>query len=269
MKYFCLSDIHSFYTPMITALEEAGFDSNNQEHILIILGDIFDRGPDTWKVYNFIKSLLPDRVILIKGNHETLYQKLLNKNIPARYDYSNGTVRTFCQIAGEDERYVQENYWVDEALLATKSTDNIFAYIDKKIEVIWKRVCNKVRESEITDFINSNIWKNYYELLGYVFVHGWVPLKKDCFYRAWRRMTQAYWDEAMWSCPWELYKQNKWAEDKILVVGHWHTSQFFQEIDNEELYKYQDCPIYNNGRLIGLDACTIRTGRVNILVIEN
>jgi len=39
-KYFVASDTHSFYTPFIKELNKTGFDLNNEEHILIICGDL-------------------------------------------------------------------------------------------------------------------------------------------------------------------------------------------------------------------------------------
>ena len=66
-KYFVGSDIHSFYTPFIKELNKKGFDLNNEEHILIICGDLFDRGSESLKLYEFIKSLPKERRILIRG----------------------------------------------------------------------------------------------------------------------------------------------------------------------------------------------------------
>ena len=42
--YFVCSDIHGFYKEWMKSLKEAGFNKNNPEHILIVLGDVFDRG---------------------------------------------------------------------------------------------------------------------------------------------------------------------------------------------------------------------------------
>ena len=66
-KYFVASDIHSFYTPFIIELNKTSFDLNNEEHILIICGDLFDRGSESLKLYEFIKSLPKERRILIRG----------------------------------------------------------------------------------------------------------------------------------------------------------------------------------------------------------
>ena len=41
-KYFVASDIHSFYTTFIKELTKTGFDLNNEAHIIIIFGDLFD-----------------------------------------------------------------------------------------------------------------------------------------------------------------------------------------------------------------------------------
>ena len=46
-KYFVCSDIHGFYKEWMSSLDEVGFDINNNEHILIVLGDIFDRGRES------------------------------------------------------------------------------------------------------------------------------------------------------------------------------------------------------------------------------
>ena len=33
MKYFVISDVHGFYNEMKNALDEAGFEPNNENHI--------------------------------------------------------------------------------------------------------------------------------------------------------------------------------------------------------------------------------------------
>ena len=66
-KYFVASDIYSFYTLCIKELNKTGFDLNNEGHILIICGDLFDRGSESLKLNEFIKSLPKERRILIRG----------------------------------------------------------------------------------------------------------------------------------------------------------------------------------------------------------
>ena len=46
MKYFAISDTHAHHTEAVKALEEAGWDENNKNHKLIVVGDITDRGSE-------------------------------------------------------------------------------------------------------------------------------------------------------------------------------------------------------------------------------
>ena len=98
--YFIISDIHSFADEMICSLEKAGFDKTNKDHILIVNGDVYDRGFRSLKTYHYIKSIPKARRILITGNHDTLLKQCLEKDYPEQHDFSNGTVRTICELAG-------------------------------------------------------------------------------------------------------------------------------------------------------------------------
>ena len=54
-KYFVVSDIHSFCRELKKGLKQAGFDKENPDHVLIVCGDIFDRGHQTLQTYKFLK----------------------------------------------------------------------------------------------------------------------------------------------------------------------------------------------------------------------
>lgn len=51
MRYYVVSDIHGFYTPMIKAFTEAVFFEDNDPHKLIVGGDMFGRGLTALKVH--------------------------------------------------------------------------------------------------------------------------------------------------------------------------------------------------------------------------
>ena len=55
--YFICSDIHGFFDEWMKALKEAGFDKENSNHTLIVLGDIFDRGKQPLQIYEFLRNL--------------------------------------------------------------------------------------------------------------------------------------------------------------------------------------------------------------------
>ena len=57
MKVFCVSDIHGHYTELINCLNKAGYDENNENHLLVVLGDLFDRGTESKKVFNYLYRL--------------------------------------------------------------------------------------------------------------------------------------------------------------------------------------------------------------------
>lgn len=84
--YYVCSDTHGFYKEWMNSLETAGFDINNPNHFLIVLGDIFNRGEEPWNVYLFLTSLPKERVIIIKANHEYLLLKLVKRRQPFQHD---------------------------------------------------------------------------------------------------------------------------------------------------------------------------------------
>lgn len=90
-KYFIVTDIHSFYDEMIKALNTAGFDINNPEHIFVSLGDLLDRGEKPLQCLQFVNNLPDDRKILIRGNHEDLIEAAIARKDFKSNDYSNGT----------------------------------------------------------------------------------------------------------------------------------------------------------------------------------
>ena len=55
MKYFVFTDIHGFYSILKKELIKQGFDENNENHMLISLGDNFDRGNENYEMYDKIK----------------------------------------------------------------------------------------------------------------------------------------------------------------------------------------------------------------------
>ena len=74
-KLFFCSDIHGYYDVMINALNEAGFDENNPNHLLVVLGDIFDRGEQAVQVYEYLKRLNDKKkAVVVSGNHHKFFR---------------------------------------------------------------------------------------------------------------------------------------------------------------------------------------------------
>ena len=144
MKYFVVSDIHSFCSELKSALWEAGFNKRNKDHTLIVCGDVFDRGSETVELYKFLKKKKKKRCILIKGNHELLYEELLGKSFPESHDFSNHTVDTFCQIAGYDPEILTPKYWC--------KFDDV---LHERIRQAWQEILTEVKQSPNTAWLTS------------------------------------------------------------------------------------------------------------------
>ena len=262
MKYFVLSDIHSFYDEMITALNEAGYDRDNVDHTIIVLGDIFDRGPKSLETYNYLINLPKDRRIFVKGNHEELFLELLDKPYPDDYDFSNGTVKTFCDLVGGDENQIRFGLFNG----------------DKRISrfKLWEVTKAKLIHDhpEIIEFLKSDEWKNYYEDKGYIFVHSFIPLRNQEYNPNWRNdASDEEWYDARWGCPYEQYLLGLFDKEEIndstLVCGHWHCSDFHQKLGHLDDFNKENYEIFYSTPLIAIDACTALSHQVNVLVIDD
>ena len=70
MRSIIIGDIHGCDRELCALLEKA---QPGKEDRIILLGDLFDRGPDSWEVFYRVKSLereYGERFILLRGNHE-------------------------------------------------------------------------------------------------------------------------------------------------------------------------------------------------------
>lgn len=260
-KFFVVSDIHSYIEPFKKALNEAGFDPNNKDHILISCGDLFDRGPDSEELFLYIMSL-PNK-ILIKGNHDILLEDLCTRGFPYSNDKSNGTVRTVLDIGG--------------ACFGRQ--------FDECCEVTYNKMA-RYRELLV----------NYFETENYIFVHSWIPTdvhyegrmkpwyqegKTLAWMEDWRNANDVEWEEAMWGNPFKRWQEGLNKTGKTIVFGHWHCSTghaMLHEIkisENESegtISEFEDDAIWEpfiHDNIIGIDRCTAHTGEVNVLVLED
>ena len=257
MKYFVVSDIHSFYVELKRALDKAGFNKRNKDHTLIVCGDVFDRGSETVELYKFLTSIPKKRCILIKGNHELLYEELLDKSFPESHDFSNHTVDTFCQIAGYDQEILTPKYW--------RKFDDV---PHERIRQAWQEILTEVKQSPITAWLQSDRWKYWHEVGNYIFVHSFIPLKnldhmpayyiynrKFGYFKDWRETANNFeLEDATWGCPYQQYIDGYFKEEaangKVLVCGHWAVTDFRQHINNK---LSEDTSIYKFENIIGLD----------------
>lgn len=250
MKFFVVSDVHSYYTPLKKALDAAGFDRDNPEHWLISCGDALDRGDESEEVLHFL--MLLERKILVKGNHDLLLEDLCMREFPCSHDFHNGTVKTVKDLGS-----ARDDYPFDECCQRT-----------------WNKTA-AYRASLV----------NYFETENYIFVHSRIPvLNKDGlptrhiysrsfeFNPEWRQSGQEEWNSAMWGNPFAMAECGLNQTGKIIVAGHWHCSTgWAKEEGRSEFGEDARWDIYKDeeNKVIFIDKCTVHTGEVNVLVLED
>lgn len=264
MKYYVVSDIHSYYTPLMTALTEKGFfdtSTPNTEKKLIVLGDAFDRGEDTVKVAEFLLKLHKEnRLIYITGNHEDLLYQCIQMICQGRiyeiacgmsHHYTNGTFNTLLHLGGMDIREAAN-------------------YPDLLIKNVKDTSCYR-------ELLPATV--DYFEAGSYIFCHGWIPStekyrgrKTDyVYYSDWRNSDTFWWRAARWYNGMDLACNHKVIEpEKTIICGHWHTSWGHCHIDNTCSEYGEDAdysPFFAKG-IIAVDACTARTQKVNCIIID-
>ena len=253
MKYFVISDIHSNYDLMIKALNENGFDLNNINHKIILVGDAFDRGSNPVAVYLFIKDMImKNKLIWIVGNHEFLLLKRLEQKT---FKNHNDTYETLLELA----KY--------NSCKTKLSDEEIFDEIDKMgLEL----------------FMMNNLVP-YYEITNYVFAHGFIPTKSNKYIGNWRDVEfKSWYSPTTKNGMKKVIVEGIRVPNKTLVCGHTRSSygnvrkghdiSLWNNKEFEKLQKYKNNiedfePFYGDG-VIGIDGCCGETKNINCIIIE-
>ena len=263
-KYFVVSDVHSFFDELMTALDNAGFEKDNLEHILCVCGDLFDRGDGTVALFAFVQDLAEkNRLIYVRGNHEDLLFDCVDEiekgGRPSQHHFHNGTVKTICQ-------FCEENEWI--------------IYDREYRKTILKTM------QPILDFISMHS-VDYAEIGDCILVHGWIPEKpnkdvplwdmsQDLYDSDWRNASEYDWESARWLNGMKEWKRGIREEGKTIICGHWHCSYGWSHIRQEykewppksgKDWSKSFEPFVDEG-IIAIDACTAYSGKINCVVLE-
>lgn len=241
-KYFVVADVHGFYKELMKALEGAGYDKNNKDHVFVSCGDLFDRGPDARECMRFVNSIPSDRKILIRGNHEVLMREMILNlsDYPRTHDIRNGTWNSAIDITRAD--YV-------EVMRAMRKND------------------------EWWEYYNSCV--NYAEVGNYIFVHGWLPINSTpngpVVRSDWRELDDKDWEEAGWLNGIATWTYGARIKDKTIVCGHWNVSWGWKNIRRACKDEYKGDAIHDSfidDGIVALDACTVISHKINCYVFE-
>lgn len=150
-KLFVTSDIHGHFSILKDALESAGFEPENEDHLLVCCGDYFDRGGENDLVLYFLERI--KNKVLIRGNHEDLLLDLLYDGKVYHHHHTNGTLVTIENIFGS------RVFNLDDGNLdfsgQTRTVDRLCEFIEATLD--------------------------FFETKNYVFVHGWFPKNGESF----------------------------------------------------------------------------------------
>ena len=257
--YFTSSDIHSFYSEWMDALHNKGFDLTNHDHCVIICGDLLDRGLESNKCYEFVKTLAEQgRLVYVRGNHEDLLFEAVRcidkRKHLGRHHLSNGTLQTIVDMMGT----------------------NIYDLLGYTFD--WKKWDELINDT-LLPFISTNC-VDYFELGDTIFVHGWVPTAEvsdtDRTLAVHDNWREGNWTEARWENGMQMFNFGLAPKSKNIVCGHWHASYGHANITKSCTEFGPDAiftpfVFYNeetDSTIMAIDACTAHTRFVNCVVFD-
>ena len=250
LKFFVFSDVHGEDQALMTSLREAGFDSSNPNHRLVCIGDLFDRGEGSARLFDIM--VRGGKHIWIKGNHEEMLEEALEKGLDGEFVFfnmlHNGLDKTISSFA---------NYPLDGLVSM------------EQLEHAIKRARTYTRGGKdvLTTLKSLPL---YFETKNYIFVHAGL----DPYVYDWKATPKDFmlWDIEASCLPVENTR-------KTVVIGHHHAFRVRRQ--GEERGWTPDrlgIPNYGNidehapvryGNKIAIDPCSNLTKKINVLVIED
>lgn len=118
-RILIITDIHGCLDECRKLLAALRF--NEEEDVLINLGDTIDRGPQIYETFEFLRGLkerMGDRLVLIRGNHEQMMLDATDKNGPDRKSYKdlwymNSGEKTVYSFVNHKHKIQEYREWYD------------------------------------------------------------------------------------------------------------------------------------------------------------
>lgn len=261
MVYFALSDTHAHYTLVRKALHEAGF-FDSPHHMLILCGDILDRGNEAVALSDFLAELYQKgQVICITGNHESLFISMLQAIASGRVG----------QIAEGDSHHYRNGTWDTALQLAKMDAEEAVRF---PIQLI-----RRVMDTSFYQYLLPN-GVDYYETANYIFTHGYIPCHADIatssptytYNPLWRDASPGEWEKARWLNGMEMAGVFHITEpNKTIVCGHHTVSYGHSLFEGKGSHYGRDAVFtpYAREGLLAIDAATVTSGKVNVVRIED
>ena len=177
-RIFVMSDIHGQYDLFLKMLDKIKL---KREDLLVIIGDICDRGKKSYEIYmKCIKMIkLGYNLKFILGNHEDMLLEDLENDYPIRYETEYSVFRNSKYFENKDMKdWHEENFfeeiewlvkWLKNCPLVISGNENIFVHagldLNKGLEkqeketVLWTREEFWLVENvELEEYKGKNIY---------------------------------------------------------------------------------------------------------------
>lgn len=261
-KYFICSDIHGDYTALMEAINDNGFDENNEEHILIVAGDIFDRNQESVLLYNYLKKLTDKgKAIVLVGNHHSMLIDFLECNNLNNcfFNYRRNGMRATI------DDFSHRTYGWDTTILLKYSDEEQKNMTDQDWYNEWALFVEETAKEINEEYPDLLPWlksmPDYLELKNSVITHGMI----ECTYGNWKTPIRG-WEACHWAKPSEaafLYNDT----GKHIYLGHIDADTIREcyglEPEEQAIFTRPD------GDVTYLDSCTALTHRVNMCIVED
>ncbi|MXV38031.1 hypothetical protein GO491_04970 [Flavobacteriaceae bacterium Ap0902] len=158
MRYFVIGDVHGCY---YTLRELITKHWNREQERLILLGDLVNKGKHTFAVLDYVMDIQkrhPDQVVILKGNHDYLFEKNYRENI---------TLAAKQKFEFYDLDYIEVLNWMNDLPHFYKTKNLFFSHagVDVKSQ-------SKLNSDNLDILFNKNKLKNIKkcQFLGHIVV---------------------------------------------------------------------------------------------------
>ena len=175
-RIFVMSDIHGQYDLFLKMLDKIKL---KREDLLVIIGDICDRGKKSYEIYMKCMKMrkLGYNLKFILGNHEDMLLEDLENDYPIRYETEYSVFRNSKYFENKDMKdWHEENFleeiewlvkWLKNCPLIISGNENIFVHagldlkkvLEKQETVLWTREEFWLMENvELEEYKGKNIY---------------------------------------------------------------------------------------------------------------
>lgn len=264
MKYFVFSDVHGDYPALMSGLSESGYDPKDKNHTIISCGDNFGEGNKAegcLGIFEFLTSKQHfNPPICLRGNHENLLLDIYHRGYLDEFDFQCGedkTLKSFLSLLGN-----------------TPSLSYSFLFMDSVKDIL--------KGHGVIDWILKMPY--YFRTKHFLFLHSFFPYDKErniLHVEDYDSASEELWEKVVWVQTPPLIDKFlslfpngiKLPDGKYLgvVFGHWSVAGLHKRYDGESGKKKNsfDPFVHRGAKLIGLDASTPLSHKVNVLVVED